>query len=207
MDAIRLLMQDHAEVEALFKRFEQLGQEDEGEKRQLVDWMIEDLSKHAAVEEQLLYPALRERAKNHDQDELALEALEEHHVAKWLLHELIDMHPDDERFDAKVYVLTEVVRHHVREEQNEVFPLIRRLYSRNELEEMGTMLEDAKRMAPTRPHPRAPDEPPGNLIAGPLAGMMDRGRSMMATRGVKSAPRTASAREARRATSRKKSRR
>lgn len=195
MDAITLLTQDHREVDALFKRFEQLGEEDEGEKRHLVDLMIEELSKHAAIEEQLLYPALRERAKNHDQDELALEALEEHHVVKWILNELLDMAPDEERFDAKVYVLTENVRHHVKEEQEEVFPLIRRFYTRQELEDMGSILEEAKKLAPTRPHPRAPDSPPGNLLAGPLAGLMDKGRDMFMSRGAKAAPRQASARE------------
>lgn len=193
MDAITLLTQDHREVEAWFKRFEKLGDRAEGTRGGIVDKLLEALSRHSVVEEQFLYPALRERTEQKGVA-LALRSLEEHHVVKWLLHELEGMKPGEERFNAKVQVLTEMVRHHVGEEESEVFPLMRRLYSKEELVDLGTLCEEAKRMAPTRPHPRAPDTPPGNLIAGALSGLIDRGRDLV---GELRAPRSGAARRAR----------
>jgi hemerythrin-like domain-containing protein len=163
MDAIAMLKADHAEVEKLFKRFEKLGPRAKKTKADIADKVITALSQHAVIEEQLLYPTVRERLP--DEDDLVLEALEEHHVAKWLLSELDDLTPDDERFDAKFTVLAESVRHHVKEEEGELFPKLRREFTKGELEELGQALAAAKEVAPTRPHPRAPDEPPGNLIA------------------------------------------
>jgi hemerythrin superfamily protein len=162
MDAIALLKADHAEVEKLFKRFEKLGPRAKKTKADIADRVIAALSQHAVIEEQLLYPAMRERMP--DDDELVLEALEEHHVAKWLLSELDNLTPDDERFDAKFTVLAENVRHHVKEEEGELFPKLRKAFTRTELDELGQALAAAKEVAPTTPHPRAPDEPPGNLL-------------------------------------------
>ncbi len=162
MDAIAMLKADHAEVEKLFKRFEKLGPRAKKSKADIADRVIAALSQHAVIEEQLLYPAMRERMP--DDDELVLEALEEHHVAKWLLSELDNLTPDDERFDAKFTVLAENVRHHVREEEGELFPKLRKEFTKSELDELGQALAAAKEVAPTTPHPRAPDEPPGNLI-------------------------------------------
>jgi hemerythrin superfamily protein len=163
MDAIAMLKADHAEVEKLFKRFEKLGPRAKKSKADIADRVIAALSQHAVIEEQLLYPAMRERMP--DDDELVLEALEEHHVAKWLLSELDNLTPDDERFDAKFTVLAENVRHHVREEEGELFPKLRKEFTKSELDELGQALAAAKEAAPTRPQPRAPDEPPGNLLA------------------------------------------
>src|ERR671915_209487 len=113
MDAIRMLKDEHATVEALFKRFEKAGDRAYTEKRAVVDRIIEELSKHAAIEEQLFYPVVR--ATVPDTEDLALESLEEHHIVKWVLSELETMDPEDERFTAKATVLIENVRHHVKE--------------------------------------------------------------------------------------------
>src|SRR6185503_4243475 len=111
-----------------------------------------------------------------------LESLEEHHIVKWLLSELEGMDPHAERFDAKVTVLMENVRHHVEEEEGDLFPKVRDQMSRSQLDELGDRLAKAKKTVPTRPHPRTPDTPPGNFIAGTAAGLMDK-----ATDVVKSA--------------------
>jgi hemerythrin superfamily protein len=163
MDAIALLKADHAEVEKLFKRFEKLGPRAKKTKGDIADKVVTALSQHALIEEQILYPTVRERLP--DEDPLVLEALEEHHVAKWLLSELDNLTPDDERFDAKFTVLAENVRHHVKEEEGELFPKLREEFTKSELDELGKALAAAKEVAPTAPRPRAPDEPPGNLIA------------------------------------------
>lgn len=172
MDAITLLKKDHKTVEELFKRYEQSGDRAYAEKRRLVDRIIEELSAHAAVEEQLFYPAAR--ATVPDTEDIALESIEEHHIVKWELFELEDMDPHDERFDAKVTVLIENVRHHVEEEEGDFFPKVRDELGRNALNDLGDAMVGAKKVAPTHPHPTAPDTPPGNVVAGLVAGAKDR---------------------------------
>jgi hemerythrin-like domain-containing protein len=172
MDAITLLKNDHRTVEQLFKRFEKAGDRAHVQKRQIVDRIIEELSVHAAIEEQVFYPVAR--AAVPDAEQITLESLEEHHVVKWVLSELEDMDPAHERFDAKVTVLIESVRHHVDEEENEFFPKVRKQLSSKDLAELGDTLADAKQSAPTRPHPRMPDTNPANLITGAIAGVADQ---------------------------------
>jgi hemerythrin superfamily protein len=172
MDAITMLKADHKAVEQLFKRYEKAGDSAYVEKRQIVDRIIEALSKHAAVEEQLFYPV--SRATVPDTDDVVLESLEEHHVVKWLLSELEGMPADHERFDAKVTVLIENVRHHVEEEESMLFDLLREHVKGTELDALGEQLEQAKATAPTRPRPFTPDQPPlQTLIAMPVA-VLDR---------------------------------
>jgi hemerythrin-like domain-containing protein len=192
MDAIALLERDHEEVDSLFNRFERTSAKKE--QRQIADQVIQALSRHAAIEEQFFYPALRERARRGE--DAALEALEEHHVVKWLLLELAKMQPSEERFEAKMKVLAESVRHHVEEERKELFPLVRSVFERQELEDLGVLMEEAKSMAPTGPHPRSPDTPPGNLITGAVAAVLDRGRDFLS--GEKHLPRRISAKLSRR---------
>jgi hemerythrin superfamily protein len=172
MDAITLLKNDHREVEKLFKRFEKAGDNAHVQKRDIVDRIIEELSKHAAVEEQLFYPVTR--ATVPDVEDTALESIEEHHIVKWVLSELDGMDPTDERFDAKVTVLIENVRHHVEEEEEDYFPKVRDELGRKALAHLGEAMEQAKTTAPTHPHPRSPDTPPGNILANAGAGALDR---------------------------------
>src|SRR6478735_11417071 len=172
MDAITLLKNDHHTVEQLFKRYERAGEQAYAEKQEVVDRIIEELSKHAAIEEQLFYPVARATVPG--TDDIALESLEEHHVVKVLLAELQEMDPTHERFDAKVTVLIENVRHHVEEEEDEFFPKVREELGRKALNELGDAMVEAKATAPTHPHPRAPDTPPANAIIGNVTGVVDR---------------------------------
>jgi hemerythrin superfamily protein len=172
MDAITLLKDDHRTVEQLFKRFEQAGERAHVQKRQIVDRIIEELSVHTAIEEQVFYPVAR--AAVPATEDIALESLEEHHIVKWTLSELVDMDPTHERFDAKVTVLMENVRHHVKEEESDFFPKVRERLGRNELAELGDALANAKKSAPTRPHPQMPDTGPANVVVGTLSGVVDR---------------------------------
>jgi hemerythrin superfamily protein len=176
MNAITLLKEDHRTVEELFKRFESLGPRAYKGKRNVVDRIVAELSVHAVIEEMVLYPAIRAEFGQHDVSDLVLESLEEHHVVKWTLSELDGMDPQAERFDAKVKVLMESVRHHVKEEERELFPAVSKVFGRTRLEELGETLARAKDGAPTRPHPRSPDEPPGNIVAGAGAAVMDKAR-------------------------------
>ncbi|MCU1393180.1 MAG: hemerythrin [Ilumatobacteraceae bacterium] len=172
MDAITLLRNDHKTVEALFKRFEKAGDSAFVEKREIIDRIIEELSVHAAIEEQLFYPTARAAVPS--TEDIALESIEEHHIVKWVLSELEGLDPRAERFDPKVTVLIENVRHHVEEEQNEFFPMVREALGRKALAELGDAMVAAKATAPTHPHPRSPDAPPANGVVGAIAGIVDR---------------------------------
>ncbi|GII03645.1 hemerythrin domain-containing protein [Planobispora takensis] len=149
MDAIVLLREDHKTVEKLFKQFEKAGEDAYDEKRKLVDQMIEELTAHAYIEEEVFYPAARAAAP--ETVDHVLESVEEHHVVVWMLSELKDMDPRDERFDAKVTVLMENVRHHVEEEENEWFPEVRKAMGRNQLQELCEEMVKAKGRAPSEP--------------------------------------------------------
>lgn len=174
MDAITLLKDDHKTVEKLFKSFEKAGDRAHKTKRDLVDRMIEELSVHAAIEEQVFYPEIRRLVP--DQEDMCLESIEEHHIVKWVLSELEGMDPEHERFEAKATVLMEQVRHHVDEEESDLFPAVRSALGRKQLQDVGATMEQAKKMAPHRPHPRSPEEPPANIVAGAAAGAVDRAR-------------------------------
>ena len=193
MDALALLKKDHQTVEKLFARFEKRPS------KEIAERFVRELAIHAAVEEQLFYPAVRQAARAQELEEAeeeVLEALEEHHVAKWVLSEIEALDEDDERFEAKCKVLIESVRHHVKEEEGPLFRFARRLFRRDQLDELGKLLQKAKKIAPTHPHPRAPDEPPGNVLAGGLAAIFDRGRD--AVKGLVSARSNAKSRGGRR---------
>jgi hemerythrin superfamily protein len=175
-DALDLLVADHRTVDQLFDRFEGLGDNATKTKQQVVEKIIRELAVHAVVEEQVLYPVIRECSD--DIEEHVLESLEEHHVAKVLLAELQNMSPEHERFDAKVTVLSEVIRHHVEEEEEDLFPKVRKKLGNDVLGDMGKAIKQAKKAAPTRAHPGAPDEPPGNVVAGAVASIVDRVRDL-----------------------------
>jgi hemerythrin superfamily protein len=168
-DAIRVLTDDHRQVEELFVRFEKTGDGAHEQRQDLVQRITEALSVHASIEEEIFYPAARRSVADDD----VLEALEEHHLVKLTLAELEAMDPSHERYGAKVAVLIENVRHHVEEEEGDLFPSVRKVLDKAQLRKIGDDLAAAKHTAPTRPHPEAPDTPPGNIIAQVLTAPLD----------------------------------
>jgi hemerythrin superfamily protein len=148
-DAIVLLKNDHKTVEKLFKEFEKAGDDAHQEKRRIVDSIIEELVIHTYIEEEIFYPAAREAVP--ETNDHVLESVEEHHVVVWMLSELLDLDPKNETFDAKVTVLTENVRHHVGEEEDEWFPEVRSGMGRKRLQELGRRMIDARSNAPKNP--------------------------------------------------------
>ncbi len=173
MNALTLLKQDHNNVEDLFRRFEVAAPDDASELGRVRDLVVEQLSQHAALEEQVFYPAIRTRLDK-DEEFDVLEALEEHHLVKLTLSELEKLSPTNDRFRAKMTVLAEHVRHHVEEEENDLFKQVRDLFSVAELNELGERMEQARAVTPTRPHPLVPDSPPLNVILGLPAAVLDR---------------------------------
>jgi hemerythrin superfamily protein len=148
-DAIVLLKQDHKEIEKAFKAFEKAGDAAHKEKARLVDKIIELLTVHTYIENEVMYPRVRELVPelNDDIDE----SYEEHHVADLLVMELVGMKPEADRYDAKVTVLIENVRHHVEEEEQEWFPQVREALGRKQLQEIGAAMEEARTKAPRKP--------------------------------------------------------
>jgi hemerythrin superfamily protein len=90
---------------------------------------------------------------------------------------------DDPKLEAEMRDLMRVIRHHVTDEENDVFPRLAAAISRSEQEELGRKVEAAKKVAPTRPHPTAPDHPPFNKLLGPGTGLVDRVRDALTGRG------------------------
>ena len=123
-DAIELLKRDHADVKKAFKDFEKAKYKDPNARKEFVASICMAIEMHAKVEEEIFYPAVRERIKD---DDLMNEAQVEHNSAKQLIAEIERMSGDDEMLKATVMVLSEYINHHVREEENEMFPKVRRL--------------------------------------------------------------------------------
>ena len=153
-DAIALLTDDHREVEELFVRFEKTGAGARKRRGELVERITQALSVHAFIEEEILYPAIRRSVADAGDD--VLEALEEHHLVKLTLAELETMDPSHERYGAKVTVLIENVRHHVAEEEGELFPR-----SETRSTEISSVRSASSSPQPSAPHPtgRTPKHP------------------------------------------------
>jgi hemerythrin superfamily protein len=124
-DAIELLTQQHREVEEMFERFENMTDRAKVSKKKLADEICNALIMHTTIEEEILYPATREASK--DTEDMVDEAVVEHASAKDLIAQVQEMDPGDELYDAKVKVLGEMVEHHVKEEEEEMFPKLREL--------------------------------------------------------------------------------
>lgn len=173
--ALQVLRDDHRTVERLFTQFEALGERAHKAQEDIVKKVIRELSMHASIEEAVFYPAIREVL---DKNDLVLEALEEHHLVKLSLSELDGMSATAERYVAKMTVLMEMVRHHVEEEEDDLFPMVREAMTRTQLEQLGTDLQAAKGSAPFKPHPHAPDTPPGNVLVAAVTTPLDVARSV-----------------------------
>jgi hemerythrin superfamily protein len=146
-NAVELLRKDHEEVKALFRSF--TSAVENGEKQRIVREAIRALELHAAIEETVFYPAVRKDSP--DAKDKLEESLEEHHVVAFLMEELRGMAAEDERYAAKFRVLAENVKHHIKEEEAELFARART--GRLDLVELGKKLERAKASLHSAPHP------------------------------------------------------
>ena len=138
MKATDLLKKQHKEVKALFKKVE--NTENGRERRRLMDEIATALEGHTTIEEEIFYPAVR-GLETQKAEEMVMEAFEEHHVVKLVLAELPQVDPEDERFEAKMTVLSELVEHHADEEEKEMFKAAQKL-GKDELESLGERMEE-----------------------------------------------------------------
>ncbi len=147
-DAIVILRDDHKEVRGLFREFQKSTTTD-ARKGDIVKKVIELLTVHTYIENEVMYPQVRQLLPDLEDD--ILESCEEHHAADVLVVELSALKPGDERFEAKTTVLIENVTHHMDEEEQDWFPKVRQGLSRTQLRELGAQLEAAKQRAPRKP--------------------------------------------------------
>lgn len=148
-DAITMLRADHREVRRLFREYRRASSRAVKTRAKLVNQIIELLTVHTYIENEVMYPQVRELLPKLEDD--VLESYEEHHVADVLCAELATMTPADERFDAKATVLIENVTHHIEEEESDWFPKVRSGLRRKQLREIGAELEAARQRAPRTP--------------------------------------------------------
>jgi hemerythrin superfamily protein len=183
-DVIEILTHDHREVEQMFAELQALrGLSDEqsrSRRKDVAEQVTIELVRHAVAEEAAVYPKVKEKVSEAE----AERAKQEHAEAEATMKRLEKLSPEDAGFDAELETLMTEISEHVAEEENEMFPHMRTIFSQEELVKIGQQVEAVKKMAPTRPHPSAPDQPPGDLLVGPIAGLFDRLRDAVTHRGV-----------------------
>jgi len=175
---IDLIMADHRAVEDVFKDLEK-GDGPPDHRRTLADHAITELVRHSVAEEMYLYPAARTRLPNGD--EIADHEIEEHGEAEQVMKELEGLPATEAKFATLIDQLISDVRHHIAEEESDLLPKLQEACSADELMELGKKVADAKKLAPTRPHPSSPDTPPANKILGPGVGLVDRLRDALSS--------------------------
>jgi hemerythrin superfamily protein len=179
-DVVDELTSDHREALALLDRLANSTGVDQ--QRDLADTVIAEVVRHAVAEEMYVYPAMREhvpdgeRAVEHD--------IEEHKQLEETMKQLEAVDPGEPRFDSLVREMTEQLRHHAHDEETEQFPRLRELIPRDELVRLREKVDTAKKLAPTRPHPSAPNSELFHKLAGPGVGMVDRLRDRLAHRST-----------------------
>jgi hemerythrin-like domain-containing protein len=141
VDAIELLKEDHRNVERIFKEFEKLPEDDTDDesKRALVERACAALTLHTRIEEEIFYPAVRDVLRD---EILGEEALVEHSTAKDLIASLEALEPGEPFYDATFTVLAEYVKHHVKEEETEMFPQVKK--AKLNLNELGAQMQQRK---------------------------------------------------------------
>ncbi|MFJ8588277.1 hemerythrin domain-containing protein [Streptomyces sp. NPDC093595] len=179
-DVIAELTADHKEVEELFGRIEALPSGDK-QRKVYAEQAVIELVRHAVAEEEHLYPAVR--AYLPDGDAIADKEIEDHSAAERTMNELEKAEADDPEFDRLIGALMTEVRSHVRDEEDHLFPRLRAAATEEALMELGEKIRRAKKTAPTRPHPAAPDTPPANKLVAPGTGLVDRLRDALTGRG------------------------
>nr|BFD80966.1 hypothetical protein StreXyl84_03670 [Streptomyces sp. Xyl84] len=175
MDAIELLQHDHRMVEQLFRDYHAAASP--AQRRGVIELTVRELSKHAALEEMMVYPLARKALP--DGARRADEHLGEDMAVKKLLLALDRLPADDPRESDLMARLGREAEAHVRAQETELMPALREHVAQQDLDELGRLLDQSKRGAPTRPHPHAPDRPPALTAVAPVAAAYDRLRDRL----------------------------
>jgi hemerythrin-like domain-containing protein len=182
-DVIEVLEHDHREVEQMFSELESLRgastEEDRSRRKELAEQVTIELVRHSVAEEVLVYPKVEKEVS----EEQAEHAREEHAEAEETLQRLEKLDADDPGFDDELATLIAEIRHHIEDEEGEMFAHMRQVIDADELRRLGGRVEAFKKVAPTRPHPNVPNEPVPRMAAGPAASLFDRMRDLATGRG------------------------
>jgi hemerythrin-like domain-containing protein len=182
-DVIEVLEHDHREVEQMFTELEALrgaSTEDDKERRKtLTEQVTIELVRHSVAEEVLVYPEVEDKVS----PEEAEHAREEHAEAEETLQRLEKLDAGDPSFDDELATLMKEIRHHIEDEEGEMFAHMRQKLPADELRKLGERVEAFKKVAPTRPHPNVPNEAGPRIAAGPAASLFDRMRDLATGRG------------------------
>jgi hemerythrin-like domain-containing protein len=144
MNAITMLTEDHREVERMLDELEPTTERGVKTRQELFSRLKEALTVHEVIEEEIFYPALREHPKAKD---IVLEAYEEHDVVDSIMGQLEGLPVDDETWGAKAKVMIENLRHHIEEEEREMFPTARKVFEADELQELGERMAARRKSA------------------------------------------------------------
>jgi len=183
-DVIEVLEQDHREVEEMFAELESLRgastEEAKSRRKEVTEQVTIELVRHSVAEEVLVYPRVEDKVSAEE----AEHAREEHAEAEETLHRLEKLDADDPAFDDELATLMEEIRHHIEDEEGDMFVHMRQVIEPDELRRLGGRVEAFKKVAPTRPHPNVPNEALPRLAAGPAASLFDRMRDLASGRGT-----------------------
>jgi hypothetical protein len=187
-DVFTVLRADHDEVKAMLARLadgpkaaDGASAEQLARRQQLVEEVIIEEASHEAAEQQCFWPAMQ--ALGPDGARVAEQALEQEANAEKVLSELTKLSPDDEGFEQLLAIFTSDARSHIAFEEAHAWPLLSVEISQARAEELGDEVIQAKKMAPTRPHPSIPAQGPARKAAGPVAAAADKLRDAVSGRG------------------------
>lgn len=175
-DVVDVLVADHRELQELFAQL-QRGEGTPDERRELADVVIAELVRHSVAEEQYVYPTVRKAFP--DGEQVAEHQVSEHAEAERTMKDLERLDRLDPRFNELLTQLINSMRHHISDEESDLFPRLRAACPKEQLAELAGKVEDAKKMAPTRPHPYARNRPPAGKVVAAGAGLVDRMRDAL----------------------------
>src|SRR3954463_6361223 len=183
-DVIEVLEHDHREVEEMFKELEGLRgastDEQKQRRKELTEQVTIELVRHSVAEEVLVYPKVEDEVSAEE----AEHAREEHAEAEETLQRLEKLDADDPSFDDELANLMAEIRHHIEDEEGEMFAHMRQVIDEDELRTLGARVEAFKKVAPTHPHPHVPNQALPRVMAGPAASLFDRMRDLATNRGT-----------------------
>jgi hemerythrin-like domain-containing protein len=183
-DVIEVLEHDHREVEQMFAELESLRggstEEAKARRKDVTEQVTIELVRHSVAEEVLVYPVVDRKVSAEE----AEHAREEHAEAEETLQRLEKLDADDPAFDDELATLMAEIRHHIEDEEGEMFAHMRQVIDPDELRKLGARVEAFKKVAPTRPHPNVPNTPIARIAAGPAASLFDRMRDLATGRGT-----------------------
>jgi len=180
-DVVDVLISDHRDVTALIGEVRTVA--DPMMRRDLIDTAISELVRHAVAEEMYVYPAMRKYLP--DGDKAVEHDIEEHKELEQAMKRLEAVDVSDPQFGAALHRLEVVLADHVQDEESEQFPELRRRVPPEELAELAGKVETAKKLAPTRPHPGAPNSELFHKLVGPGVGLVDRLRDKLTGRATR----------------------